>query len=80
MLELRRAVVLVAAHPRAALRADYLAAHEVAHLVELNHSPRFWRLLKRLNPDCERAKAWLDTHGTDLHRYGAPVKAGKNIG
>jgi predicted metal-dependent hydrolase len=53
---------------------DYLAAHEVAHLVELNHSPKFWRLLKRLNPDCERAKAWLDTHGTDLHRYGAPLK------
>ena len=49
---------------------DYLAAHEVAHLVELNHSPRFWRLLKRLNPDCDRAKAWLDAHGTDLHRYG----------
>jgi predicted metal-dependent hydrolase len=54
---------------------DYLAAHEVAHLVELNHSPRFWRLLKRLSPDCDRAKAWLDAHGTDLHRYGAPVKA-----
>ena len=53
---------------------DYLAAHEVAHLVELNHSPRFWRLLKRLSPDCERAKAWLDTHGADLHRYGEPVK------
>jgi predicted metal-dependent hydrolase len=59
---------------------EYLAAHEVAHLVELNHSPRFWRLLKRLNPDCERAKAWLDTHGTDLHRYGAPVKADRGIG
>jgi predicted metal-dependent hydrolase len=54
---------------------DYLAAHEVAHLVELNHSPKFWRLLKRLNPDCERAKAWLDTHGTDLHRYGEVGKA-----
>jgi predicted metal-dependent hydrolase len=49
---------------------DYLAAHEVAHLVELNHSARFWRLLRKLNPDCERAKAWLDAHGTDLHRYG----------
>jgi predicted metal-dependent hydrolase len=59
---------------------NYLAAHEVAHLVELNHSPRFWRLLKRLNPDCERAKAWLDTHGADLHRYGMPVKADRNIG
>ena len=54
---------------------DYLAAHEVAHLVELNHSPRFWRLLKRLYPDCDRAKVWLDSHGADLHRYGVPVKA-----
>jgi len=30
--------------------------------------------------DCERAKAWLDTHGTDLHRYGAPVKSDRGIG
>jgi predicted metal-dependent hydrolase len=58
---------------------DYLAAHEVAHLVELNHSPRFWRLLKRLNPDCDRAKAWLDSHGTDLHRYGVAVKVAADI-
>ena len=50
---------------------DYLAAHEVAHLVELNHSPRFWRLVRRAYPDAERAKVWLDVHGTDLHRYGA---------
>jgi predicted metal-dependent hydrolase len=49
---------------------QYLAAHEVAHLVEMNHSRRFWRLLKRLCPDMHRAKIWLDVHGTDLHRYG----------
>ena len=51
---------------------DYLAAHEVAHLVEMNHSPRFWRLVQRVCPGHERAKAWLDIHGSDLHRYGLP--------
>ncbi len=54
---------------------DYLAAHEVAHLVELNHSPRFWRLVERIYPDFERAKVWLEVHGTDLHRYGVPDDA-----
>lgn len=48
----------------------YVAAHECAHLVELNHSARFWALVERLVPDCAQAKAWLRTHGTDLLRYG----------
>ena len=52
---------------------DYLAAHEVAHLAELNHSPRFWRLVAKLAPEFERAKTWLGTHGGELHRYGGPV-------
>jgi predicted metal-dependent hydrolase len=51
---------------------NYLAAHEVAHLVEMNHSARFWQLVQGLCPDHERAKVWLDVHGADLHRYGLP--------
>jgi len=49
---------------------EYLAAHEVAHLVEMNHSRAFWRLVARLYPNIARAKTWLDHHGPDLHRYG----------
>jgi hypothetical protein len=49
---------------------DYLAAHEVAHLVHLDHSPRFWALTRRLSPDTDRAEAWLKAHGANLHRYG----------
>jgi predicted metal-dependent hydrolase len=49
---------------------EYLAAHEVAHLVEMNHSPRCWHLVERLCPETACAKAWLDAEGADLHRYG----------
>jgi hypothetical protein len=49
---------------------DYVAAHEVAHLREMNHSPRFWALVARLAPLYPDARAWLKAHGTTLHRYG----------
>lgn len=49
---------------------DYLAAHEVAHLREMNHSQRFWRIVGDLFPEQELAKAWLKRHGSELHRYG----------
>jgi predicted metal-dependent hydrolase len=49
---------------------DYLAAHEVAHLRELNHSPKFWKIVYELCPRTEEAETWLRRHGSDLHRFG----------
>lgn len=51
---------------------DYLAAHEVAHLVHLDHSPAYWAVAARLAPDLRAAEAWLRAHGASLHRFGAP--------
>lgn len=50
---------------------DYVAAHEVAHLLELNHSARFWAHVERLRPDWRAHRAWLREHGASLHRYRA---------
>ena len=49
---------------------DYVVAHEVAHLAELNHSPRFWRLVTELCPDNSVPRYWLRRHGPSLHRFG----------
>jgi predicted metal-dependent hydrolase len=47
---------------------DYVAAHEVAHLRHLDHSPRFWRLVLTHCHDAGRAKNWLRAHGQEVHR------------
>lgn len=47
----------------------YVAAHEVAHLAEMNHGPRFWGVLGEIMPGYEPERAWLKTHGRSLHRY-----------
>ena len=50
---------------------DYVAAHEVAHLAEMNHGDRFWTLVEKTMPELEEAKRWLRRNGHELHRYGA---------
>jgi predicted metal-dependent hydrolase len=48
---------------------EYVVAHEVAHLREMNHGRRFWTLVESLVGDSTRAQAWLNDNGTLLHRY-----------
>ena len=50
---------------------DYVAAHECAHLLEMNHSPRFWAHVARCRPHWKRERAWLRKHGSDLHAVAA---------
>lgn len=50
---------------------DYVAAHEAAHLVQMNHGPAFWKLVARRVKDPASATEWLRQNGLDLHRYGA---------
>lgn len=48
----------------------YVVAHEVAHLVEMNHGPRFWKLVDRLVPNVERQRNWLNRNRAGLLRIG----------
>ncbi|HEY4113457.1 MAG TPA: SprT family zinc-dependent metalloprotease [Rhizomicrobium sp.] len=48
---------------------DYVVAHEVAHMREMNHGPRFWRLVGELIYNPERPQVWLRENGSLLHRY-----------
>lgn len=46
----------------------YVAAHEVAHLKEMNHSSAFWKLVEQLYPGYEAPRRWLRENGEELHR------------
>ena len=48
---------------------DYVAAHEVAHLAEMNHGPAFWATVTRLCPGYEPHRRWLKAQGETLHSY-----------
>ncbi len=49
---------------------DYVVAHEMAHLVEMNHSPDFWALVEKLYPDWRKARRWLKSEGNGLMLIG----------
>lgn len=51
---------------------DYVVAHECAHLVHLNHSPAFWRVVDSLGVDAKAASIWFDRNGAALHAWGVP--------
>lgn len=50
--------------------ADYVCAHEVAHLLEMNHSPQFWQIVGNLCPDYKQLRQWLRQNGKSLFQYG----------
>jgi len=42
---------------------DYVIVHELAHLLEANHTPRFWNIVRAQSPKMDKAKQWLLEHG-----------------
>jgi predicted metal-dependent hydrolase len=50
--------------------ADYVVAHECAHLLEANHGPKFWAIVRRIHGHETGPRAWLRQHGARLHAFG----------
>jgi len=48
---------------------NYVCAHEVAHLVEMNHSANFWSVVEQIFPNYDHQRNWLKEHGEVLHSY-----------
>jgi len=45
---------------------DYVVIHELCHLLEMNHSKKFWALVEGMMPDYREARKWLRTQGKAL--------------
>lgn len=43
---------------------DYVIVHELSHLIEMNHSPLFWKVVEDVMPDYEQKEAWLKKNGS----------------
>jgi len=47
---------------------DYIIVHELAHLIEANHTPRFWNIVSAQAPTMDKAKSWLKENGQQLEQ------------
>ncbi len=47
---------------------DYVIVHELAHLIEANHTPRFWNVVKSQITQVDKARQWLKQHGQLLEQ------------
>ena len=47
---------------------DYVIIHELAHLIENNHTARFWGVVRASSPNMDKAKTWLKEHGQVLEQ------------
>ena len=53
--------------PKAVL--EYVVVHELAHILQKNHSPAFWREVEKLVPDWKQKRKWLRTHGALMELF-----------
>lgn len=45
---------------------DYVVVHELCHLIEMNHSKKFWAQVEQVMPDYKKHKQWLKDHGNEI--------------
>ncbi len=60
---------------------EYVVAHEIAHLAEMNHSAAFWQTVAGLMPEYNQFQKWLKLNGATLHRldFNAALTRPQNV-